>query len=216
MIGPIAFDRGQRLRLRLRSHDRELGVEVSEHSESSLWLQLNEPAIWLDDRLLEGGVDLSFWRAGVRHLAEDLPVLTFDLDRGRIQVERPLSTNVVQRRRTFREMVEVPVRLARADAEPDTLDLSPERGITQDLGGGGLCLQTEGTMPVTVNEEVQIELELPEHAVRARGRVRWAIQGSDGTTKIGVAFTRIAEREQDRVYGFLFDLQRHRLRPATA
>lgn len=208
MTDRIIFERHQRLRLRLRGHDREIAVDVTAVTPDDVWVRLAEPAIWLEDHHIESGMDLSFWSRGARHLVENAKVITFDLDRGRIQLARPDETTVVQRRKTFRETVEVPVRLISSDEE--TADLS---GTTSDLGGGGLCVQASEQASITIDDELQLELRLPQHTVRARGRVRWLAPGEeDGTVKVGLAFTRIGEREQDWVYGFLFDLQRNRLR----
>lgn len=207
----ISFEQSQRLRLGLSGHDREIAVDVVAVRDQALWVHLAEPAIWLNDHHLESGVNLAFWQQGARHIAEGVAVEAFDLDRGRIQLRRPTRTKVVQRRKTFRETVEIPVRLMPADAPPETADLSAREAITQDLGGGGLCLQTEGG-GFAVDDEIQLEIALPEQRVRARGRVCWASPGEGGETRLGVAFTRIAEREQDTVYGFLFELQRARMR----
>lgn len=212
-MNPPQFERKQRVRLRMRSYDREAAAEVSAATEDTVWVKLSEPHLWLDDRHLEGGIDLSFWRNGHRHVAQEVGVITYDLDRGRIQLKRPRSFEIIQRRKTFRETVEVPVRWVRADLPEETLDLQPGEAVTEDLGGGGLCISGDA-MSVGVNEELQLEIELPDRTVRARGRVRWAGEGPDGKTRMGLAFTRIGEREQDLVYGFLFDLQRSRLRPA--
>jgi hypothetical protein len=212
MREPIPFERNQRLRLGFRGHEREVAVDVIAVHDESLWVDLAEPALWLEDRHLEGGTQLAFWRRGERHVAEAVVVDAFDLDRGRLQLRRPATSKVVQRRKTFRETVEVPVRLAPVDEGPETADMTPREARTQDIGGGGLCIQTAETTGLGVDDELQLELALPMRRVRARGKVRWARRGDDGLTRFGVAFTRIAEREQDTVYGFLFDLQRSRLR----
>lgn len=212
MSEPVPFERKQRLRLRPSGHERDVAIEVVEVRPNALWSKLAEPTLWLEDHHLESGVDLAFWRQGARHVARAVQVLAFDLDRGRLHLARPLTTDVVQRRRTFRELVEVPVRLVPVDLAPETVDLSGHKLTTQDIGGGGVCLTSPADVTLGVDAEVKLELDLPDRRIRARGRVRWSAKGQDGTTKVGVAFTRISEREQDFVYGFLFDLQRNRVR----
>lgn len=215
MIEAIAFERRQRLRLRPSGHDREIAVDVVAVQGDALWVQLGEPALWLEDHHLEGGVELAFWKDGTRHVAESVSVLAFDLDRGRIHLRRPPRTVVVQRRKTFREAVEVPVRVAPVHKKDDVSHAPVHEVITQDVGGGGLCLRCPGTLGLSINDEVQLELALPRQQVRARGRVRWAREDEDGRVRLGLAFTRITEREQDFVYGFLFDVQRSRLRATS-
>mgnify|MGYP006287714471 CR=1 FL=1 len=201
-----AFERKQRLRLRFPAHDRELAVDVTAVNEDSLWIMLAEPALWMEDHHVESGVELSFWRDGARHVAEDVEVLAYDLDRGRIHVAQPETTRVAQRRRTFRETVELPVHIRAVDGR------AAEETVTQDLGGGGLCVSATQDLSLGIDDEVQVELQLPERFVSARGRIRWAVPTAGGRVKLGLAFTRIGEREQDWVYGFLFNLQRSRLR----
>lgn len=215
MREPVSFERKQRLRLRPQGRDQELVVEVLGQKGNALCLRLDEPALWLEDHHLEGGVELAFWRDGARHIAEKVPLMAFDLDRGLLNVERPRQTRVVQRRQTFRESVEVPVRFAPADQLPETQDLGVEDAVTQDLGGGGLCIQSLAPLTVDVDDELQLELQLPTRKVRARGRVRWSACEKSGSSRIGVAFTRITEREQDLVYGYLFEVQRNRLRSSA-
>lgn len=215
MSDPVPFERKQRVRLRPSGYEQDLVIEIVDVRPNALWSKLVEPTMWLEDHHLEGGVDLAFWRHGSRHVARSVSVLAFDLDRGRLHLARPTQTDVVQRRRTFREPVEVPVRLTAVDEAPETADLGSAELTTQDIGGGGICLQSEREVPLRVNDEVKLELALPERRIRARGRVRWSRRGEDGLIKVGVAFTRISEREQDFVYGFLFDLQRTRVRASS-
>ncbi|MEL6183516.1 MAG: PilZ domain-containing protein [Myxococcota bacterium] len=212
MSDAVPFQRNQRIRLRPRGHDQEVAAEVIDARASALWTQLLDAAPWLEDHHLEGGVELAFWQHGSRHLAPHARVLAFDLDRGRIHLERPTRTQIVQRRQTFRESVQISARLLPADQPPETRDLVGREVTTQDIGGGGVCLQIPGQTGYAIDDELLIELSLPQSSVRARGKVRWSKQDEDGLTKLGVAFTRISQREKDLVYGFLFDVQRHRLR----
>lgn len=212
MSDAVPFQRNQRIRLRPRGHDQEVVAEVIEARASAIWAQLLDAAPWLEDHHLEGGIELAFWHHGSRHLAPHVRVRAFDLDRGRIHLERPSRTQVVQRRQTFREIVQIPARLLPADQPPETRDLEGRSVTTQDIGGGGVCLHVEGESGYAINDEILLELNLPRSPVRARGRIRWARKDEAGMTKLGVAFTRISQREKDQVYGFLFDVQRNRLR----
>lgn len=212
MTGHVPFERNQRLRLRPRGLDREIPADVLVVHAETLWLGLPGPNLGLEDHHLWPGVDLSFWRDGARHVAKSTTVLAFDLDAGRLHLERPRATTITQRRRTFRETVEIPVQIAPVEKGPNTADLRPQEVITQDLGGGGLCLQSKAPLNLCIDDEIQLELDLPGQTVKARGRVRWSELVDNGMSRVGVAFTRISEREQDTVYGFLFNLQRNRLR----
>ena len=210
----VPFEKNQRLRLSILNFNRSLVAHIRSASTNNLWLQLAEPSLGLEPHHLEQDVQVSFWRDGSLHNSE-VNVLATYLDSGEIQVTRPKRTKIMQRRQTFREIVSVPVTVTSAIADPETMDLEAQKVTTQDLGGGGLCVQASESMNMRVNEEIQLEIQLPEHHVKARGCVRWCDQTQDGRILYGIAFTRIAEREQDFVYGFLFNLQRNRLRPTS-
>lgn len=203
----IAFERHQRIRLAIVGHE-EVAADVLEAGPDRLSVRLTEPAVWLEAHHLSAGIELAFWNGSVRHQSEPVPVIDYDLDAGRLDLAPPRELRVVQRRSTFREPVELPVKLSPAHGEPDTVDLE---GITRDLSGSGMCLEATSDLPIAVDDELQVELEIGGRRVRARGRVCWAEPVERGT-RLGLAFTRIAEKEQDSVYGYLFDLQRSRLR----
>lgn len=220
----VLFESKQRLRISLPNIEVAIAADVQSTDGRSVWIRLREPLIGLEPRHLAKGVQLSFWRTGGWHIAERVRVLTFDLDQGMLQLERPDKTTIIQRRRTFRENIELPVQVStltgnaslpvtvNIDSAPETIDISQRKASTMDLSGGGMCLQTSSDTVLDVNQEIRLELDLPTQRVRARGRVRWAQTEEDGHHRYGIAFTRIAEREQDLVFGFLFDLQRSRLR----
>ncbi|MBX2811979.1 MAG: PilZ domain-containing protein [Myxococcales bacterium] len=216
------FEAHQRVRISLLPMDTTISAEVVGFDRAGMHIRLREPLVGLEPHHLDGGVRVSFWRDGSWHVADPVEVLGFNLDTGTVRVSKPKRTFAVQRRKTFREAVEVPVHLAvvgnlfpPAEIGHETVDLAAQSGATQDIGGDGVCLQCTGPAP-HVDQEVRLELELPNNRIQARGKVRWSASDDTGQGRCGVMFTRISEREQDLVYGFLFDLQRNRLRKSIS
>ncbi len=212
----VRFERHQRMHVLFPDLGTKLSVEITEVEPRQMMVKLIEEASWLEENHLRNLVDLRFWARGTLYECDQVKILSHQFPRGQFTLARPMKKKELMRRQTFRETVQVPITM-HLDEGNTTVDLNgPQVAVTQDLSGGGCCVETPMDLALHIDDEFELELNLPQRKVKARAQVRWAkAQEEQGTRKVGLAFTQIDERERDTVFGFLFELQRSR-RPGSA
>ncbi len=74
-------------------------------------------------------------------------------------------------------------------------------GLTGDLSSGGLFVATWRAFPR--GTAIELELSLPDGALKALGRVCWARAAAEGAVPgIGIAFERLADEDRARIEAF--------------
>lgn len=87
-------------------------------------------------------------------------------------------------------------------------------GLTGDLGGGGLFIETSTPLPQGITLTVEFGLpETPSERIRATGRVAWARRNAERylfPSGMGVQFTNISPEAKSKIIEFVDALNRAR------
>lgn len=183
------------------------GAVIAEVWPDVLWLDAPHPREEL--RNLEPGTAVRLrgsdragsWFADTTVLETARTPLAF-----RLAVERPRE-RTPERRTYFREPVRVPVHLVLHAGTA-----IPLNAVTTELGGNGL--RAEVHVPVPPGVVVDVTIPLPgQGPVNTRGRVvRCRPAPSDGAPRycVAVRFEGIADHHQERIVGWLLEVERAR------
>jgi c-di-GMP-binding flagellar brake protein YcgR len=123
-------------------------------------------------------------------------------------ISRPERLYKVQMRQWVRIALSVPVRY-RMDGYP----VDFYQSTTVDLSGGGFCLLTRH--PIDVNTVLDIEMELPQQAIKLKALVKRCTEVTEATVKrykIGIQYQKIAERDREKIIEYIFIKQREQIR----
>ena len=74
-------------------------------------------------------------------------------------------------------------------------------GRTLDLSTGGIKLEVNRNYPIS--SEIEINLQIKENIIRARGVVAHVDELKNGKIGIGVRFSKITEHDRDTIQDFL-------------
>jgi len=126
--------------------------------------------------------------------------LVLEAGRGRLTLSLPANHRRLQRRLHARVDTAVPVTFV-ALQDPDSHEA---RGVTADLGGGGLSLLT--FHPLEPGCRLQLAIGLKPRTVEAEGRVVRVIHPPAPAEPgcYGIEFTRLAQSAQDAIYRHVF------------
>ena len=102
--------------------------------------------------------------------------------------------SVANRRKHDRKKVRVRV----TSVEGEKIHL----GWTRDVGGGGLCLESEASMEENKTLTLMFYLEKGVR-VQAKGQVVWVSDESEKPRLFGFCFKEISEEDRQRVTGFV-------------
>lgn len=200
--------------LRLRATQRLVDAEVMELGEATRLRLLGGARVKAQH--LSMGVDVELVDFGERYATEDVSVIAFDSDRSELELSGTVELKHVRRRATFRERAELDLRVApyRGGPVTPTGGLGPTAVMGQciDIGGGGLCIETKNSIGALAGDNVWVELDIQGTMVNAIARIAWLHERESGRTKAGLAFIEVDQRGHDRLYRFLYDLQRSRRR----
>lgn len=211
----LSVGRRQIVTLRLRATDRIAEAEVIDPGETTI-LRLQSRTAELNSKHFELGVDIEMFERTERYALENIEVVEFNKEAMSVVVRGPLKLRHVRRRANFRERVLLDGRICVYRGG----GVNPEEGLgpaavpakTVDVGGGGISVETRQPMGIGLGDNVLIELDVDGYAVRAVARTAWIYERGSGRTTAGFAFIEIEERSHDRLYRFLYELQRRRRR----
>lgn len=130
-----------------------------------------------------------------------------------IVVRRPVNTNLIQRRSLFRSAAALPVTIQIREAvRKDWVSRRVYHHLTSDASGSGCSIETE--LPLNKGDRLRVTMwpDRPQAFV-AGAQVVWTGPSDwPGLRKIGLSFTTISVRSQDKVVGALLEEERIRQR----
>lgn len=76
---------------------------------------------------------------------------------------------------------------------------------TRDIGGGGICLESEGPVSLRSPLEIQIKLPTGTHPIAIHGKVVWCKKTSSSVNKyrVGIAFHGVNEEDRREIIGYI-------------
>lgn len=212
----LAIAPRQPVSVRIRDIDRLVDAEVIEAGECPR-LRIHSVVAGLHEPHFTGGVDISTFYSGERYVLDGVEVESFDRDRRILTLIGPVNLRHVRRRTNYREPVQLPVRigrfrgssLAQAAQQPiaDGID-----GVSLDIGGGGLSAESTEAIPVYAGQNALLEIDVDGFKVMAVARTAWSRTRNDGVNEVGFAFLQVDDQGHDRLYRYLYELQRRRMR----
>lgn len=206
--------RNETLHIRLRATDRVIEAEVVEEGVRTR-LRILGKVVGLRPNHFAMGVDVELLEPRARFALEDVKVLDFDADRKELRLPGPVELPHVRRRSTFREAIELDAFVApyKGGAVGD-VDGYAEAvpGKTVDLGGGGVNVELDRAIDTIRGQNVRLMMVVDGENVRALARVAWVQLRPTGQMALGLALIEVDNRGHDRLYRFLYDIQRSRRR----
>ncbi|MDK2784234.1 MAG: hypothetical protein PWQ41_801 [Bacillota bacterium] len=125
-------------------------------------------------------------------------------------VSRPEVLEKVQRRSFVRLEASLPavVRVYEATAGGPGQAMEEVKTYTLDVSGGGALLAFPHALPPET--PLELTISLPDEKISCQAKVKRVEEGtaSDRPARLGVEFTAISPRDQDKIVKFIFERQR--------
>lgn len=185
--------------------------------EKSLWLLAPMEGATII-RLTEGtSVEVRYFkRRGVfRFISKVLPPLHGE--GALVSIAMPARIEKLNKRRYCRVEASLPVKFWLLDgALSTTTDLPGFKGLSRDVGAGGVCLET--VVQLTEGTPLRLEIDFGERVgiVNVNGRVSWCrpVDSDDerGTRRkflVAVGFVGVERPVEDAIMGFVFRREAH-------
>lgn len=210
----LSIEPRQALSVRVRALDRMVEAEVIDASETPR-LRIHSVIAGLREEHFREGVDLETVQLAETYTLERVEVERFDPDRRMLVLRGPIVMRHVRRRTNYREPARLEVRVSRMRGSRLSAE-SPEpsestRARTVDVGGGGVAVEAAEPFPVRAGQNARLDIEVDGEDVVAIARTAWVRPKGDGY-EAGFAFVQVEGRAHDRLYRFLYNLQRSRMR----
>jgi len=136
------------------------------------------------------------YHATIKEVVSERPLL--------LDVTTPKRVVELQRRSFFRLGLEMQVKFAAESA-----GWSWRKVAVRDLSEGGICLMD--TAPRLIGEQVLVELPLDKETLSLKGVVRRCYEGGS-VHLLGIEFSGIGTKDQQKIRKFIFGQQAKRLR----
>jgi len=119
-----------------------------------------------------------------------------------IVVEQASAPTRVQRRRFFRVLIKLPVRLTDLDAGvPRPMDMT-----TRDISAGGLCAASPTEIPEGHSVFMSLDIGHDSPPIRCEATVVRSRRASDGACELSLRFNNLGDEEVDRMMPTLMEL----------
>lgn len=213
MTATHSWSVGDEIELKVSNISERWKAVVVQANSDYLHIRLNQELI--SRRVLSTNTAIQIQQISDRGLITAPTTLSqsFDGYGLHLVVKRPSVQNIVQRRNLFRSSAALPLTLQIKDASrKDWISRRVYHHLTSDASGSGCAIETE--LPLAKGDRLKLTLwpDRPQ-IVMAGAQVAWTGPSDwPGLRRVGLSFTAISVRSQDKVVGALLEEERIRQR----